>query len=176
MFIKRIATLLCALAGLIVFSSDSSAGPETNTTGGPPELGVSVAVDGHTLEIRRFVVRMVTRTTTADLPPGVKIEVKEGSIGPSSSTEVVPVVEMHITQVDATKVVARRIDGRAVSYKVLMDELVKPTPIVFLKQGQQLDPVFLTMFKPESLLLVLPSSTPSPSVVPNNVAPTIRLR
>ncbi len=174
MWIRRIAALLCALVGSV--PAGAGVETETNTAGGPPELGVAVVVDGHTLEIRRFVERMVTRTTTSSLPPGVKIEAKEGSIGPTSSTEVVPVIETQIARVDATKVVARRIDGRTVSAKVLMDELAKPTPVILVKQGQQVEPLFSKMFKPESLVLLLPPSTTPPTVAPNSTAPTTRSR
>jgi hypothetical protein len=172
MWIRRIAALLCALVGSV--SANAGVEPETNTAGGPPELGVAVVVDGHTLELRRFVERMVTRTTTSNLPPGVKVEVKEGAIGPTSSTEVVPVVETQITRIDATTTVVRRIDGRAVSAKVLMAELAKPTPVILMKQGQQLNPLFSKMFKSESLVLLLPSSTTPTTVAPNNTAPTSR--
>lgn len=174
MCIRRIAALLCALAVSVVVSADTGAEPKANIMSGPPELGAAVVVDGHTLEVRRFVERMVTRTTTSNLPPGVKVEVKEGSIGPASSTEVVPVVETHITRIDATKVVARRIDGRAVSSKVLMEELARLTPVIFVKQGQQVDPLFSKMFKPESLMLLLPSPTTPPTVAPNSTAPVSR--
>lgn len=168
MWIRRIA-VLCALVGSVPANAGE---PETDAAGGPPELGVAVVVDGHTLELRRFVERMVTRTTS-NLPPGVKVEVKEGSIGPTSSTEVVSVVETQITRVDATTTVARRIDGRAVSAKVLMAELAKPTPVILMKQGQHLDPLFSKMFKSESLVLLLSSTTPT-TVAPSNTASTSR--
>ena len=160
----RIAVLLCALVVSVPL-----------LRAGPPELGVAVVVDGRDIEVRRFVERMVTRTTTSDLRPGVKIEMKAGTIGPASSTEVVPVVESHITRIDATKVVARRIDGRAVSTKVLMDELARPTPVILAKHDQQVDPLFSKMFKAESLVLLVPSSTtPPPTVVPAFTTPTNR--
>jgi hypothetical protein len=172
MGIRWIATLLCALASSVAVGVSAGAEPEANTMGRPPELGVAVVVHGRFIEVRRFVERMVTRTTTSNLPPGVKIEVKAGSIGPASSTEVVAVVETHVTRIDGTAVVAQRIDGRAVSSKVLMDELARPTPVVLGKQGQQVDPLFLKMFRPESLVLRLPSSTtPPPTMVPNYTAP-----
>jgi hypothetical protein len=177
MGIRWIATLLCALTGVVAVPLSVNAEPETDTMAGPPELGVAVVVDGRFVEVRRFVKRMVIRTGTADVSPGVKIEVKAGTMGPASNTEVVPVVETHITRIDATKVVAQRIDGRAVSFKVLVDELARPTPVVLATQGQQVEPLFSKLFKPESLLLVLPSSaTPPPTVFPNSTAPGSRPR
>jgi hypothetical protein len=117
---------------------------------------------------------MVTRTITSSLPPGVKVEVKEGSIGPTSSTEVVPVVETQITRVDVTTIGARRIDGRAVSAKVLIVELANPAPVILVKQGQKVDPLFSKMFKPDSLMLLVPSSTTTPTVAPNSTTPSGR--
>ena len=174
MGIKWVVALLCVLAGSVAVPIGVGAEPDGDAMAGPPELGVAVVVNGRTLELRRFIERMVTRTTTSGLPPGVKIEVKTGIIEPASSTDVFPVVETHIMQIDATKVVARRIDGRVVSFKVLMDELAKPTPVVLAKQGRQVAPLFLKMFKPESLILLFPSSTPPTTVVPDYMAPANR--
>jgi hypothetical protein len=170
MWIRRITALLCALIGSV--PAYSGVEPETNISGGPPELCVAVIVDDHTLELSRFVERMVTRTTTSNLPPGVKAEVKEGSLGPTSNTEVVPVVETRITRVDATTITAWRIDGRAVSVKVLMAELAKPSPVILVKQGRKVDPLFAKMFKADTLVLQLSSSTTPPTVAPNSTTPS----
>lgn len=175
MGIRWIATLLCALGGSVAVPVSAGAEPEANAMAGPPELGVAVVVDGRFLEVHRFVERMVTRTTTSNLPPGVKIEVRAGTIGPASSTEVVPVVETQIARMDATKVMAQRIDGRGVSSKVLVGELTRPTPVILARQGQQVDPLFSNMFRPESLVLLLPSpTTPPATVVPDYTAPASR--
>lgn len=176
MGIRWIVVLLCALVSSVVVSVGAGAEPEAKTQTGPPELGVAVTIDGRTLEVRRFVERMVTRTTTSNLPPGVKIEVKAGSIGPASSTEIISVLEPLVTRIDANKVIARRIDGSAVSTKVLMDELASPTPVILAKQGQQVDPLFSKMFMPKTLVLLVvpPATTPPSTVVPNGTAPANR--
>jgi len=156
MRIVWIAMLLFALVGSAAVPSVVGAEGEPHATTGPPELGIAVVVDGRALEVRRYVKRMVTRTTTSALPRGIRVEATRGTIGPASRTEVVPVIEVHITRVDSTKVVARRIDGREVSRQVMMDELARPTPVVVAKQGQELDPWFAKVFKPKSLVLLLP--------------------
>jgi|GEM_PF-5252885 hypothetical protein len=173
MEVACIAVLLCAVAASDDVAASASPEAGTNTVAGPPELAVAVFADGHFVEVRRFVTRMVRRTTTSNLPPGLKIEVKRGTMEPASSTEVVPVVETHITRIDATKIVARRIDGRAVSSNILAEELARPMPVVLVKQGQPVDPLFLTIFKPDSLMLLLPSSsgTPPPTMLPDYMVP-----
>lgn len=149
---KRITVLLCALVGSVAAQASAGAETEAGFVAGPPQLGVAVAVDDRVLEIRRFVERMVTRKTVAHLPAGVKIEMKTGTIGPVSSTKIVPVLETHRTRIDVTKVVACRVDGRMVSLKTLLAELERPTPVILARQ-HQLDPLFSKMFKPESLVL-----------------------
>ncbi len=156
---EKIAVLLYALVGSVAIPVNVRAEQEVAAVAGPPELRVVVALDGRTLEVRRFVNRMVTRTTAPPLPPGVTIKMNTGSITAPTTSEVVPVIETQITRIDAATVVARRIDGRAVSYKVLMGELAKPTPIIVAKPGQQVDPLFATMFKPDSLVLSWPALT-----------------
>jgi len=103
------------------------------------------------------------------LPPGVKIEARAGDIAIGGTTEAVAVVETHSYRMDATKIVVRYIDGRAVPYKVLMDELAKPTAVLLAKQGQQVAPLFSKLFRPESLVLPFPTSQEG---VPDYVAPT----
>ena len=162
MGIGRIAALLCALAG----SVNGVVASEVEMTAGPPELGVAIVKDGRTIEVHRFVERLVTRTSASQVPPGVKIEVREGSISLPATIEVVPVVETHITRIEAAKVVARRIDGRGVPHTVLIEELAGPTPVVLANQNQTVSPLFAKIFKPESLVLFLPSTPPPPTVAP----------
>ena len=163
---KRIVALLYAVAGSVplVVAGEQDA----KIVAGPPELGTAVIVDGRTLEVSRFVVRMVRRTTTSNLPPGITIEARAGDIAAASTTEVVPVVETHIYRIDATEILVRRIDGRAVPYKVLMDELAKPTAVLLAKQDQQVAPLFSKLFRSESLVLPFPTPTRG---VPDYVAP-----
>jgi hypothetical protein len=152
---KQIAALLCALVGCVpvIASAQTASSP----AGTPPELVVAVAVNDHTLEIRRFVERMVTRTTTIPLPHGVKVQAKNGSIGPTTTTEVVPVVETHTTRFDISKIAVQRIDGSMVAAKTLIAALAKPMPVILAKPGQQISPVYAKLFKPDSLVLQLPS-------------------
>jgi hypothetical protein len=154
--IKRIAILACAVASCVLVAVDVGAEPEANTMVGPPELGVAVLVDRHTIEVRRFVETMVTRTTVSNLPPGVKIKTKEGFIGPPTVTELVPVVGTTIERFEVREIAGRRIDGRVISQELLVRELARATPMLLLKQDQRLNPLFAKMFKPESLVLLLP--------------------
>jgi hypothetical protein len=163
MRVRWIAALLCVLAAVPV---GARAEPEASPMTAPPELVVAVLVDGRTLEIRRFVEGWVRRTNPS------KVEVSPGYIGPA--TEVVPIVETHITRIDAATVVARRVDGRAVSSRVLMGTLARPTPVLLVQPWRQLDPLFSQMFKPELLVLVLPREGVPPTVAPAYTAPTDR--
>jgi len=128
--------------------------PKAKCSSNPPELGIAVAVDGRMLEIQQFAHNMGQRISMSNTTP------------PTQIIEMVPFVSALVCRIDATTVVARRIDGRAVSTKDLMDELAKPTPIVFAKPGEQLNPPFAKLFKPESLVLVLPPPTPPPFALP----------
>ena len=154
---KQIAALLYALVVPVVASAQTATGP----AGAPPELVIAVAVNDQTLEIRRFVERMVTRTTTIPLPPGVKVQAKNGSVGPTTTTEVVSVVETHTTRFDIRNIAAQCIDGRTVSGKALIAALAKPTAIILAKPGQPVDPLFSKLFKPETLVLQLPAPQPT---------------
>ena len=129
---------------------------------GSPELAFAVS-DGHKLKVYRFHNIMERGTTKSLTAPPV--------------TEVSPVLVTQIMQVDATDVVARRIDGRAVPQNVLLDELAEPTPVILGQENRLFDPHFLKLFKPESLLLLSPlwpphadSSSLSMPLVPMPVA------
>jgi hypothetical protein len=168
---KRIVALLCALVAFVPVTANAQAEP--SAVGAPPGLVIAVAVNDHTLEIRRIAERMVTRTTTATLSAGVKIEARKGSTGPATTTDVVPVSEEHITRFNISNIVAQRIHGTAVSDKALMAAIAKPTPIILVRRGQQVDPLYVKMFKPETLVLQLPAPQTG---VPNFQAPANRLQ
>ena len=165
MGIRRVAALLCMAGGSLGVLVAAAGEPKATTMGGPPELCTAVAVNGHIVEVRRFVERAVTRTIFPNVPQDIKIEMKAGTIQPASSTEVVHVVEARTTRIDAFRVKAWRIDGRMVSHEALMRELARPTAVIFAKQGQEVDPLFLKMFQPESLILLYSPATAAPPTV-----------
>lgn len=77
------------------------------------------------------------------------------------------------------QVVARRIDGGQVSRQSLVAALAKPTPVILVEAGEQIDPRFAKVFKPETLVLQWPSSVPTvivpePEDVPSNQKPSPR--
>jgi hypothetical protein len=161
------AKLLCALTGLAVAAAQARAQSEARMMEGPAEQRIAVVADGSSLNVSRFVRRMVERKTR-NLPPGVKVEVTKGSI--PTWTEVVPVFETQTSRIDATRVVARRVDGRLVPYKVMMAELARPTPVLFMEQDMRLDSRFTKMFKPETLVLSIRSPAPI-TVFPSSLSP-----
>jgi len=144
--------------------------PMDNTLVLPPEIGVAVVVDEHILEIRRFVDIPSTRTIFSGLPPAVKTETRvESTIGTS-------IMQVEVTEIVSSNQV-RRIDGRTVSNDVLVAELAAPTPILIQKQSLQIDPLFSKIFNPESLVLLMPTSTTptavgSSGITSESVAPT----
>jgi hypothetical protein len=124
-----------------------------------PELCIAVALDGHTVEVRRFVERTVTRTGTTSSAEGAKWDVKVGSIEPSSKHEAGPLLEMQAMRFDVEKLKARQVDGRVVTEKNLIGLLTKPTAIIVEKNGGQLNPLLATVFKPDAVILLLPKPT-----------------
>jgi hypothetical protein len=172
MFIKQIAVLLYATVGFVGNLTSADIEPTANSISGPPELGVAIAVDDNTIEVHRFIVRTGTRVTTPDVPQGVTFEGNKGTtFRPAPKVEQISVIETYTTRFDVTKVVARRIDGSVVYSKILVNELAKPTPIIYVKQGQKVDQFFSKMFKPESLVLLLPSSLTPPTNTPSSTTP-----
>jgi hypothetical protein len=136
---------------------------------GPPEIAVASIKDGK-LEIQRFAKRSVTRST--DTKPGVRVELQSGVI---SATEVVSVGETHSLRLTLREVKAQRINGQDVSFDTLADELAKPTPVVLLFGSKVLDPIFVKIFNPATLILRLPapkSRAPTePATPPANSVP-----
>jgi hypothetical protein len=153
------------MAIAVIGSVDARNEPESTNPGSPPELGIAVAKDDRTLEIRRFLDRIVTQSAPSSVPSGVKIEVTAGVMTPTVS-EAVSVVETHITRIDAMNVEVRRVDGSVVPVEVLMRELATPTPIILAQQGKQIDRLYSTIFKPRSLVLLLPSSATPMTIAP----------
>lgn len=119
---NRILGIVCCLA--VPASGRAVAQPATPTVGRPPELVVAVAVDGQTLEIRRFVERTVTRTTTATYLPASGSGQRRAR--PATAKEIVPLAETQITRVDAAQFTAQRVGGRTVPSAELMKELRLP--------------------------------------------------
>ena len=168
LWVSQIAAAACAVAPpATVITSDAQA-----MTALVLELAIAVAVDGRTLEIRRQIERMVEEQVVDDAPT-YRSRTAET---PSSRIRLRPLIETHSTPLDVTTVAAQRIDGRNLSYKVLIQELKIPTPVVFLREGQQLDSIFSQMFKPETIVLQLrPPKRPALMPVPENAKPSARM-
>jgi len=165
---RLLFSMLCALVGLTMVAAPAERNRPAES--GPPEVGVAVITDGRTLEIHRFVEGTVTRKTVSSLPPGITVKPKAGSIGPSTTTEVVPIMQTEITRSDATKAVAWRVDGREIGVKELTESLAKPTPVIIARRWRTIDPIFLKVFKPDTLVLPLPNP---PSDLPDYNAPPV---
>jgi hypothetical protein len=150
--------------GCLIAIADAATGPATTTAElAAPKLAVAVAVDNQTVELRQYVERMVTRTTYLKSSP---YSPTKGNTN-TQFTEVVPVVETQTTRTVISQFSARRIDGRPVAQKLLADELRRPTAVIIFPQGEQLDPLFAKMFKPETLILLSPVTRapgPAPSL------------
>ncbi len=164
---KIVIVFLCVTLELtcIVIGAET----DTNIVGGPPEIGSAVIKQNHALEISRFTDRMFTRTTKSSPPQDNKSNLRSGCFESTTATELVPVLETQTIQVEVSKVSAQRVDGRVIPTKTLVDELAKPKPVILLKQGQQLDPFFLKMFKPDSVILQFSATQ---NAVPDYIAPT----
>jgi len=166
MHIGLIATMICALAGQPEIDDGARSAPERNTRYGLPELGAAVVVDSRTIETHRFVESMVKSRVAVNEPTFLR----PGEVAPKYRTEVVPLVSEMIERVDITKIAARRVDGRAVTYKELVRGLAKEAPVIFVKQGEKVDPRFTKLFRPASLVLVLPSFK-TPRYVAGGISP-----
>ena len=167
---KRIAVLLYLLVGLVSSLNSAEIDPNEVTISGPPELAAAILIDDHTIEIHRFIKRTSTTVTTLDQPEGLKI--LKGTVEIPKTVEQHTFFETYMSRYDATKVVARRIDGRVISFKILKEELSKKTPIVLVNKGQQVDPFFVKTFSPETLVLLTQSFSPLPTGLPNSTTPT----
>jgi hypothetical protein len=145
-----VAGLLWAgLLSAVIVSADAADGPAATSAEGSPKLAVAVMVDSQTIEIRQFVERLGTRTTKAKPSPYSPNNGNDNT----QVTEVASVIETQTTRMDLAWFSARRIDGRPVAQKLLADELRRPTAVIIATQGGQLDPLFIKMFKPETLIL-----------------------
>lgn len=175
---RQIMILFCTLLGAIAIPLDLHAEPKANaiakppqanveTTAGPPALGAAVVVDARTIEVRRFVIQIVTRVTGPGLPPGVIAELGAGQIMPATKT--VPVVMTCPERIPLTNVRVRRLDGRVLSCEELLRELAKPIPVILKGRIRRIDPFFAQMFKPDSLVIELPTLV----VKPASVAPGV---
>ena len=160
-----VAGLLWAgLLSAVIVSADAADGPAATSAEGSAKLAVAVMVDSQTIELRQFVERMGTRTTKANPSP---YSPNNGNAN-TQFTEVATVIETQTTRMDLAWFSARRIDGRPVAQKLLADELRRPTAVI-IANGEQLDPLFAKMFKPETVILLSPAqrstraSYPAPS-------------
>ena len=155
------------LTATVTVSVRASAQPPNDATNGPPELGVAVAVDAQTLELRRFIERTVTRTATPGTQPALSFDaVTKGSIAPA--VEVAVITETQISRLRIADVMLRRVDGQTIPHASLAKELARSTPVAITYSDHQANPQFWKMFKPESLILQLPAPSRLPITTSND--------
>jgi len=150
---------LCVLSASLLLGFDVHAEPAAKIAEGPPELRIAVVAQGRTLKLSRFVQRQVT-VTIEDKTPASRPNVFESA---EPRTEQSTILEVQTNEFDLAqdRVVARRIDGSQVSRQSLIAALAKPTPVILVKAGEQIDPRFASVFKPETLVLEWPSNPPT---------------
>ena len=170
---------LCVLSASLFLGSDVRAEPAAKIAEGPPELRIAVVAQGRTLKLSRYVQRQVT-VTIEDETPASRPNVFESA---EPRTEQSTILEVQTNEFDLAqdRVVARRIDGAKVSRQSLVAALAKPTPVILVKAGEQIDPRFASVFKPETLVLQWPSSepiviVPEPEDVPPAKKPSPRYK
>lgn len=160
-----IATTCCIMVWWIAIPSSAQAAADDDKPTCPPEFAIAVIADEQTLEIHRTVQRAVKRTTNQ---PNLKTGGERGTLLPTTASEVVPVVETHVTSIDLASISARRIDGEVVSKEGLRRALKKQTPILVVKQGWRIEPLFAALIKPDSLVIELPAPISPATVLPNS--------
>lgn len=150
---------LCVLLASLCLEFDVHAEPAARIAEGPPELRIAVVVQGRTLKLSRYVQRQVTVTIEDKTP----IYTPKGARAPEPRTEQSTILEVSTNDFDLAKdqVVARRVDGGQVSRRSLVAALARPTPVILVKAGEQIDRRFASVFKPETLVLQWPSSVPT---------------
>jgi hypothetical protein len=129
-----------------------------------PQFGAAHVADGQNVEIRYAVDKVVIEAT---LPNPEKI---------ASTVEGQPVmqqrrvaVEQRVRVVEIAQLTAKRADGTAISKDDLAKALAKPTAVLLGQGGQKIDPMYLDLLKPNTLVLMLPVEPVQPRpVVPQN--------
>jgi hypothetical protein len=64
--------------------------------------------------------------------------------------------------IPASKIRAMRADAKRLSSAALLKALKEPMSVVLFREGETLDPFVLSLFKPETLILILPGDGKSP--------------
>jgi hypothetical protein len=83
-----------------------------------------------------------------------------------------PVTREDFRSIPATKIRAMRADAKRLDGNELLKALKGSTPVVVFRDGETLDPFVLSMFKPETLILVLPPRPQGPATLaPPRLAP-----
>jgi hypothetical protein len=132
-----------------------------------PDFGVAQVVEGGRLKVERYIEYTETRTITTPLPPGLKVVAGAGTtVGPVSRTEVVPALVSQTSYLELHEARARRIDGTAVSPKVLAEELKDAVPVIILERDGPVGLPFAKLFVPKSLVLILTPPDAPTLVVP----------
>ena len=134
-----------------------------------PELAIARASEGDVLEVRYFVDKEVFSNPPEALPLEPN-EPRPPRRRGAPGAQVTYAVETRVMTLQLKQVVARRVDGRAVTSQALAAELADEKPVLLITRGQQIDSVLLEMFKPETLVL----ERPAPQPVPANPAAPIR--
>jgi len=137
----------CAMFVFALSTGASAQPPAAVQRGLPtPEFAFAQATDDDALEVRYFAEKEVFESS-----PGVA-----GKLVTHSKRAV----ETRVATLDLKHVVAKRVDGRGVTSQALAEELAGEKPVLLITEGQQIDPLFLAMFKPDTLVLQRPAPAP----------------
>jgi hypothetical protein len=122
---------------------------------GPPPAQVVVSVEKNDLLVP-FVaqeLRRERRTRTVN---------RDGQDRQEQYTVVVPHWREDVKRIDLRDVQASTADGRAVRSQKLADMLQRPTHVLISGDGHKVDPFYLEIIKPQTLVLILPTPKEAP--------------
>jgi hypothetical protein len=128
------------------------------------------AARGDRIEISMIAERWVTEEIIEEGPTLASTGVKQ----PTRRVQTRPVTETYTQQLRASAVTCRRVDGKEVPTKTMLQELASERPAIFSPDGKMIDPRFAKMFQPTTLVLSFRSSTSAPEAptfAPQTIVP-----
>jgi hypothetical protein len=137
-----------ALISLVVATNDVAAQPPDPVPASAPEIAMATAGPRETIRIYRYVERLVSN---------LEYEVESTERKPSLvEARTFRTVCRQESEIAVAQISARCVNGRKLDQEALLSRITKPVAVLLIVRGQEVEPVFLQLAKPNTVILELP--------------------
>lgn len=147
--------LSLTVLGLILLVGPALCQRPSRPSGQAPQL-ISVTIQDGSIIWESMVTRYKTEVRT------VEEKTDDGKTIPKTVNVKVPIAETVKSSFELTKLSIKQLDGKAVTAEEVATRLKEATPVLLAPSDAPIDPFYAQFYKPETLVIVLPTKAPAP--------------